>query len=268
MYRDLEAKLHDVFWDAEEGPSELDLLKEFHKLHPGRALELGCGSARLLLPLLADGLDIEGIDLSADMLELGREKAQPLNLKPTFYHGEIESLELPHTYATLSIPAFTFQLVTDPSRLLLALRTALDPDGWLYLTAFIPHAELDGDVPENEWYSDRDLVLPDETRATVETKHILDPEFRLLTREHRYALHSPTGKLLETHECSENIHWLEADELTAVLADHGFKVDQTIVNFDPEDGSPLEDATVFTLIAQRVDLPGHSISQPDAPSPA
>ncbi len=32
------------------------------------ALDLGCGAGRLLLPLLAAGLDVDGVDLSPDML--------------------------------------------------------------------------------------------------------------------------------------------------------------------------------------------------------
>ncbi|MFI5732113.1 class I SAM-dependent methyltransferase [Kribbella sp. NPDC051587] len=34
----------------------------------GRALELGCGTGRLLLTFLTEGLDVEGCDISADML--------------------------------------------------------------------------------------------------------------------------------------------------------------------------------------------------------
>lgn len=252
MYQSLEAQLHDHFWDAEEGPTELELLQSFHRAHPGPALELGCGSGRLLLPLLASGVDIQGIDLSAEMLRLCREKATAAKLTPTLHEGDIESLALPDRFATLTIPAFTFQLVSDPSRLLLALHRALQDDGWLYLTAFIPHAELDGEVPENEWYDDRDLLLPDQSHARVKTKHSLDPESRLLVRDHRYSLHGSDGTLLDSHECSEEIHWLEAHELTAVLADHGFQVTESITNFDPQDDLPIEEATVFTLIAQRV----------------
>jgi SAM-dependent methyltransferase len=250
MYQSLEAKLHDVFWNAEEGPGERELLQSFHRDHPGRALELGCGSGRLLLPLLADGLDIEGIDLSSDMLDLCREHAAAEGLQPTLHHGNIEFLDLPGTYATLTLPAFTFQLTADPSRLLLSLRKALTPDGWLYLTAFIPHAELEGDVPENEFYADRDLTLPDGTRALVETKHSLDPENRLLVRNHRYSILAPDGKLLDSHECSEHIHWLSPDELIAVLHEHGFTTHKVIPNFDPEDDTPLDEATVFTILAQ------------------
>ena len=34
----------------------------------GRTLELGCGTGRILLPLLASGIDIAGIDQSPGML--------------------------------------------------------------------------------------------------------------------------------------------------------------------------------------------------------
>lgn len=40
----------------------------------GPALELGCGTGRLMLPLLAAGYHVTGVDASPDMLRLAREK--------------------------------------------------------------------------------------------------------------------------------------------------------------------------------------------------
>lgn len=48
----------------------------------GRGLELGCGTGRLLLPLLADGLDVTGCDLSGDMLDRCRATAAAQGLSP------------------------------------------------------------------------------------------------------------------------------------------------------------------------------------------
>lgn len=254
MYQSLEATLHDAFWDAEEGPGELALLRTFHAQHPGRALELGCGSGRLLLPLLASGLAIEGIDLSADMLDRCRKTARGQHLAPVLYEGDIqtlEALELPGPFATITIPAFTAQLVDDPSRLLATIDTCLAPSGWLYLTAFVPSAELEGEVPANEWFLDRELTLPDQSHATVETNHSLDPSTRSLLRRHRYRLTAPDGKLLASHDCTEHIHWLEPHEWIKLLHSNGFRVSKKIANFDPRDDTPLNEATVFTLLAQR-----------------
>jgi SAM-dependent methyltransferase len=40
----------------------------------GPVLELGCGSGRIALPLIKEGIDVVGIDLSADMLARGAER--------------------------------------------------------------------------------------------------------------------------------------------------------------------------------------------------
>lgn len=51
---------------------------------PGRLVDLGCGSGRLLLPFAARGFDCLGVDLSLPMLEVARDKARqagaPLDL--------------------------------------------------------------------------------------------------------------------------------------------------------------------------------------------
>jgi 2-polyprenyl-3-methyl-5-hydroxy-6-metoxy-1,4-benzoquinol methylase len=41
----------------------------------GRVLEVGCGTGRILLPLLEAGVDADGIDLFEPMLECARRKA-------------------------------------------------------------------------------------------------------------------------------------------------------------------------------------------------
>src|ERR1700687_356150 len=48
----------------------------------GPALEIACGTGRLLIPYLRDGLDVEGLDASAEMLDICRRKAAQLSLTP------------------------------------------------------------------------------------------------------------------------------------------------------------------------------------------
>src|SRR5688572_23453449 len=59
-YTSLEALLHDAFWAEEGEPAELQLLDETLREYPGPSLEIGCGSGRLLLPLLQKGHQVEG----------------------------------------------------------------------------------------------------------------------------------------------------------------------------------------------------------------
>jgi len=46
-----------------------------HCPHSGRLLDLGCGTGRLLVPFARRGFSVLGVDLSAEMLAVAREKA-------------------------------------------------------------------------------------------------------------------------------------------------------------------------------------------------
>ncbi len=78
------------------------------------ALDVGCGTGRLLLDYLAEGIDIDGVDISQEMIEFCLAKAQRLGLQPAVFQQAVESLDLPRRYRTIIIPSSTFQLITDP----------------------------------------------------------------------------------------------------------------------------------------------------------
>ena len=72
--------------------------------HQGQpALDLACGTGRLLLPLLQAGLDVDGCDLSPDMLALCRERTANAGLVPRLYAQPMHALDLPRTYRTIYI---------------------------------------------------------------------------------------------------------------------------------------------------------------------
>jgi len=54
---------------------DLHLLRERFG-QPGRLLDLGCGSGRVAIPFAQQGWEVTGVDLSLDMLQVTREKAQ------------------------------------------------------------------------------------------------------------------------------------------------------------------------------------------------
>src|SRR4030065_1563550 len=55
-------------------------------------LDVGCGTGRLLLDYLAQGIDIDGVDNSPEMLALCRRKAHRLGLQPTLHEQYVEAL--------------------------------------------------------------------------------------------------------------------------------------------------------------------------------
>ena len=73
------------------------------------ALDLGCGTGRLLVPLLADGLDVDGTDISSDMLAYAREAAAAagIDVEGRLAAQPFDGLDRPRAYATIfSIGSF------------------------------------------------------------------------------------------------------------------------------------------------------------------
>ena len=248
-YTSLEALLHDAFWADEGEPVELAMLDELLRGHPGPSLEIGCGSGRLLLPLLQKGHDVEGLELSREMLDLCRKAAEPLALAPVLHEGDMTVFDPGKTYHSLLLPAFTFQLAPDSVAALAHFHRLLEKDGLLYLSVFIPLAELHRELPEGEWYEDHRTGLPEGRSAAVHTRHKLDRKNRVLTREHRYELLNATGTVEAEHLSSQTLRWFTPRQLRGLLEKSGFEAVHALADFDPE--LPVDDeAQIVTVVAR------------------
>lgn len=65
------------------------------------ALDLGCGSGRLLVPFLQAGLDVDGSDISADMLTVCQGYLDAAGVETGLYHQAMHELDLPRRYWTI-----------------------------------------------------------------------------------------------------------------------------------------------------------------------
>lgn len=76
-------------------------------------LDVGCGTGRLLLDYMQQGIDIDGVDNSPEMLAICQHKANQSQLKPTLYEQYLENLTLPRKYQVILVPSSSLQLITD-----------------------------------------------------------------------------------------------------------------------------------------------------------
>ena len=60
---------------------------------------LDVGSGRLLVPWVADGLDVDDVDASVDMIEACRAAARSAGCEPDLYVQPTDRLDLPATTA-------------------------------------------------------------------------------------------------------------------------------------------------------------------------
>jgi SAM-dependent methyltransferase len=105
------------------------------------ALELGCGDGDPLLDLRRRGIDIEGLDSSADMLDRCRARAAEAGVHVVLDHSTMESMHLGKLYRSIVIAGPTFNLLVDDDTALAALECIaahLDPEGAALVPLFVP----------------------------------------------------------------------------------------------------------------------------------
>ena len=229
-YHGLEALWHDLFWEAEEAPSEVLLIDDFLQdkdAGDGESLYIGSGSGRLLAPLVEAGHLLTGLEISEEMASLSLKNhpyAKVITSSWQDYQPEKK-------YASILIPAFTFQLFPDPQKQLERLRSATDH---LYLTLFFPWAELSGDLPQNQWYFDRSIQLPTGEIGELETRHKIKEQTGSLTRQHRYTLKDKTGRILRQETTRQSLRFFPDATLKKLLKKTDWQIRKEIHNLDPE----------------------------------
>lgn len=116
-------------WDPSGGDEEQhdhDYLKRVIIENNGPALDIGSGTGRLLLRYLAAGLDVDGLEPSADMMALCQQKAAARDLTVNLYQQSMHELDLPRQYKTIIIPCGTFCLLINRADAMEALRRIYD----------------------------------------------------------------------------------------------------------------------------------------------
>src|SRR5436190_605795 len=114
-YRGLVARTWDLLRGDTSAWEDRPFFRRLIESSGQPALDVGCGTGRLLLDYLRGGIDIDGVDISGEMLALCRERAETLGLKPRLYEQPMEALDLPGPYYTIIVPSSSFQLLLEPA---------------------------------------------------------------------------------------------------------------------------------------------------------
>jgi SAM-dependent methyltransferase len=110
--------------DLVDAPFYFDLARE----SGGPVLEIGCGTGRVLLPIARAGIQIHGLDQSAAMLAVLKEKIarEPIETRRliTLHQGDMRRARLPHEFPLVIMPFRPFQHMHTQEDQIAALRTA------------------------------------------------------------------------------------------------------------------------------------------------
>lgn len=78
---------------------------------PGRVLEAGVGTGRMLIPFLEKGIKIDGVDISKEMLEQCKINMKENNVDTDLFHQDLTELSLPNKYEIIIMPTGSFCLL-------------------------------------------------------------------------------------------------------------------------------------------------------------
>jgi SAM-dependent methyltransferase len=106
------------------------------------ALDVACGTGRLLVPYVADGLDVDGCDVSQDMLTWCQRAAEAVGGSPTLTRQAMHELDLPRRYRTVFVCGGLGLGSTreQDQRALERLHDHLEPGGRLVLDNEVPYS--------------------------------------------------------------------------------------------------------------------------------
>lgn len=188
--------------------------------HPGPVLELGCGNGRILLDLLAHGVDGIGVDASAGMLAELQRRAGALGLPARIARMDMRRLGLRAGFGVVLCPYSLITYVTDDDAvptLLRALWSLLRPGGLCVVDAFIPRPHATATAFA------LDYRRPFEAGTLARWKRITAVGAAVNRIERRYVVEDAKGQPLDVVDVAEDIRPRAAGELSRLLLDAGFE---------------------------------------------
>jgi SAM-dependent methyltransferase len=225
------------------------------------ALDAGCGTGRLLLPWLRAGYDVDGCDVSADMIASCRARLNAAGLDTALSVSALHELAPPRRYRTIVVCG-VFGLGSTRAQdqeALERIHASLEPGGTLLLDNEVPY------VPGMRWH-----LWPKEERAQLPEAWPASAQRRRAADGSEYAQRSRTifvdpldqtvvlelrtekwrdGSLVASEDRTLSMRAYFRDELLLMLERAGFR--DVEVTGDYRDEAPTGEHGFLVYRAQR-----------------
>jgi SAM-dependent methyltransferase len=218
--------LATLFLDTEKPQAPEPQLAWFADALPinaGTLLAPMCGSGSLLVPLVAAGLSVHGVDLSPSRIAACEARLAAANVTTPVFRQDITQLNLPFRYAAAFIAGGALQLITDAAAVagtLSRLHAHLVDPGLLLLECYVPaesRQRLGAPLVEV-----RTVKLADGTQIALRSESTCWTDARLLRTDNRYAHRRGAQRLAEEHE-TLTVTWYPPDEIADIVRTAGFR---------------------------------------------
>lgn len=226
-----------------EGPFYLDLARWIG----GPALELGCGSGRVALPLAQEGIDLTGLDVAPGMLALARCKAADLPIH--WVEADMRDFHLPTRFRLIYMAGGSFHHMlhrVDQEALLARVHEHLHPQGVFTFDTIIPRPGMLRNVREEEpWHTYQDAQGREiRLSGTAEYNPLLQIKHETAYRRWTEA---GGGDVLKRARLA--LRYVFPQELEALLHYNGFTVVDRFGNWDRS--APMAESTTLILVCAK-----------------
>ena len=215
----------------------------------GPLLDIGCGTGRIAIPAALSGLDVVGLEVSAEMLDVCEDKLEALGDCPGSLElvlGDMRNFELERRFPMAIMAYRTLMHLLEPEHQLEALACAMD------------HLEPGGTLILNVWAARPELIAPlvgptagalqlvgrhgfeDGTGLVHYRATRCQPLAQRIDEEHLLHELDEQGQVVASHALAMERCWQSVRELGHLVARAGFEVQALFGDFDcnpPGDGN-------------------------------
>ena len=225
LYLDVMYREHDNY----EGFRDfyLELAREYGQQG---VIDIACGTGAVLLHLAANGIDVDGSDLSEAMCAVAREKADKMGLHPRIFPANMTDLHPPRRYSLAIIARSGFMHLLTPEdqrAALLSIRESLTDGGILTLNTFAPFPPIQAaqmrSTPED--YEFRlEYVNRDGQRERIYNAITYNPATQVMHGNWKFETLDEAGNVAATRIRPLAMRQTYAQELRYLLELCGFEV--------------------------------------------
>jgi SAM-dependent methyltransferase len=169
------AELYDKIHSQKNSGEDVDFYVSEALQADGKVLEVACGTGRIYLEMLEQGVDAYGIDLSEEMLEKLEDKAEERNLNQKVFKADMRDFDLDEKFSLIIIPYRSFLhnlTIEDQLSTLESIYEHLEDGGKLVLNFYCPDLDF---ISENYDTELRMEVEGHEELELVEYNELVDP---------------------------------------------------------------------------------------------
>lgn len=259
-YQQLEASIYDKVYAGIKAdiPFWQTLAREYVGAN-GEALELACGTLRVLLPLAQSGVRVTGIDESPYMLELAQKKMdaadENVRARISIEQGDMRSFDLARRFDLIYIPFNTFGILTEIQDQLAALaciKKHLTPNGIFAFDVFFPDVNRLHGAELARWQLEMDEQFDDGTRVQRDNVREVDTRKQIISVQWRNKVYR--NQILESEFMTDlELTYYFPREIEHLLARTGFEIVHYWGNYEREEFWKMSEPWKQIVVAKAKD---------------